>query len=122
MPFYAPIIQYKSHFLALLKQCRKSDVTSFLFYLSYYTLLILQPGFFCLGFSPVVDGTLLTKHPEYLRQEGSFEPVPTIIGQTSDDGSYYTTPCRPRTTLIRNRIMLICQLMFSVYIYILISV
>ena len=51
-----------------------------------------QPGYFCLGFAPVVDGPdgLLPSDPWTLREQGKFKKLPLLSGITKDDGSLYT--------------------------------
>jgi len=50
------------------------------------------PGYFCMGFAPVVDGEngFMPKEPQELRDEGSFAKVPLLAGQCNKDGSLYT--------------------------------
>ena len=38
------------------------------------------------GFQPVVDGELILEAPILMRERGDFNPVPEMIGLTSEDG------------------------------------
>ena len=57
-------------------------------------MLYLQPGFFCLGFVPVVDGDILPDVPRAMRMRGEYKKVPFMNGMTKDDGALYTVGCR----------------------------
>jgi len=53
------------------------------------------PGFYCLGFSPVVDGDFIPKDPYEIREAGEAKKCPMISGQTTEDGSIYTASLVP---------------------------
>ena len=58
--------------------------------------LFLQPGYFCLGFAPVVDGILLPDEPIALRRRGEFQKVKLMTGLLKDDGSFFTVQCKDK--------------------------
>ena len=66
-----------------------------LFHTNLYGFLhdYFQPGYYCLGSAPVVDGDIIPDEPIAMRQRGEFQKLPMIAGQTSDDGSPYTIAC-----------------------------
>ncbi|CAD5118434.1 DgyrCDS7143 [Dimorphilus gyrociliatus] len=53
------------------------------------------PGFYCLGFTPVVDGEFIPKDPYEIRESGEAKKCPMIVGQTTEDGSLYTASLVP---------------------------
>jgi len=57
------------------------------------------PGYFCLGFVPVVDGNTIKDEPIKMRRRGEFAKVKLMAGQTSDDGSLYTVALVPESVL-----------------------
>ena len=62
------------------------------------TIFSLQPGYYCLGFAPVIDGEFIPDYPGNIRKDGNHHQGPLIQGQCTDDGSPYSLSCK--TTLI----------------------
>lgn len=56
----------------------------------------LQPGHFCQGHGPVIDGPggFLPDHPLTQRENGDFSQVPLMSGYNSEDGSIYVIWCQ----------------------------
>lgn len=40
-------------------------------------------------FAPVIDGVVIPSNPEEMLQKGSFHRLPTVVGQTKDEGAYF---------------------------------
>ena len=59
-------------------------------------LRFFQPGHFCLGFGPVVDGPtgFIPDIPLEMRKRGEFVDVPVMTGYLKDDGALYTLACK----------------------------
>ena len=52
-----------------------------------------QPGYYCQGFAPVVDGDYIPTDPWAAREEGKSKKIPTMSGYCQEDGSPYTLIC-----------------------------
>ena len=59
------------------------------------TSCLFQPGYFCLGFAPVVDGLdgFLPDIPLEMRKRGEFPDIPVMTGYLQEDGALYTLGC-----------------------------
>ena len=55
-----------------------------------------QPGYFCQGHGPVIDGPgrFLPNYPLVQRENGEFSQVPLMSGYNSEDGSLYVLACK----------------------------
>ena len=60
---------------------------------------IFQPGYFCQGFAPVVDGEIIPDEPIKLRRRGEFMKTKIMAGHCKDDGSLYTVACKLSTSI-----------------------
>ena len=54
-----------------------------------------QPGFYCLGHAPVIDGpgNFLPDDPLRLREAGEYSQIPLMSGWNAEDGSLYVVAC-----------------------------
>ena len=57
--------------------------------------LVMQPGHFCQGHAPVIDGpgNFLPSNPLEQRENGEFSRVPLMGGYNAEDGSVYVIAC-----------------------------
>ena len=57
---------------------------------------LIQPGYFCQGHAPVIDGegNFMPEDPLTQRAKGEFSPVPLLSGWNSEDGSVYALACK----------------------------
>ena len=60
-------------------------------YVNLLKHVMLQPGYYCMGMQPVVDGPggVLPDMPLALREAGQVNPANEMIGFTSDDASIF---------------------------------
>ena len=67
--------------------------------------MLFQPGHFCQGHAPVVDGPggFIPDYPHLLRESGDFdENINIMSGYNSEDGSLYTVFSMLLHTILSN--------------------